>query len=59
MAHVSLSSAQLFSAESALVTLDSTYLIRTLVASVSDPGQEVQPLAYRVYATRQQGRSRV
>ncbi len=39
------------------VGLDSTYLIRTLVASVSDPGQDVQPLAlYRVYATREGGR---
>jgi len=38
------------------VGLDSTYLIRTLVASVSDSG-DVQPLAlYRVYATREQGR---
>jgi hypothetical protein len=36
---------------------DSSYLIRTLVASVSDPGQDVQPLAlYRVYATREGGR---
>ncbi len=39
------------------VGLDSTYLIRTLVAGVSDPGQDVQPLAlYRVYATREAGR---
>ena len=38
------------------VGLDSTYLIRTLVANVSDSG-DVQPLAlYRVYATREQGR---
>ena len=36
------------------VAFDSTYLIRTLVARVSDPGQDVQPLAlYRVYATRE------
>jgi hypothetical protein len=41
----------------AAVGLDSTYLIRTLVARVSDPGQDVQPLAlYRVYATRERGR---
>ena len=39
------------------VGFDSTYLIRTLVAGVSDPEQDVQPLAlYRVYATREQGR---
>lgn len=39
------------------VGLDSTYLIRTLVARVSDAGQDVQPLAlYRVYATREGGR---
>lgn len=39
------------------VGLDSTYVIRTLVASVSDPDKDVQPLAlYRVYATREQGR---
>lgn len=39
------------------VGFDSTYLIRTLVAGVSDPDQDVQPLAlYRVYATREQGR---
>jgi len=39
------------------VGLDSTYLIRTLVARVSGPGQDVQPLAlYRVYATREGGR---
>ena len=39
------------------VGLDSTYLIRTLVAVVSAPEQAVQPLAlYRVYATREQGR---
>jgi len=38
------------------VGLDSTYLIRTLVANVSDSG-DVRPLAlYRVYATREQGR---
>ena len=38
------------------VGLDSTYLIRTLVANVSDSG-DIQPLAlYRVYATREQGR---
>lgn len=38
------------------VGLDSTYLIRTLVANVSDSG-EVQPLAlYRVYGTRERGR---
>ena len=38
------------------VGLDSTYLIRTLVANVSGD-QDVQPLAlYRVYATREQGR---
>lgn len=39
------------------VGFDSTFLIRTLVAGVSDPGQDVQPLAlYRVYATREGGR---
>lgn len=39
------------------VGLDSTYVIRTLVANVSDSAQDVQPLAlYRVYATREQGR---
>jgi len=39
------------------VGLDSTYLIRTLVAVMSAPEQAVQPLAlYRVYATREQGR---
>lgn len=39
------------------VGLDSTFLIRTLVAGVSDPGRDVQPLAlYRVYATREAGR---
>src|SRR5256714_10644637 len=39
------------------VGLDSTYPIRTLVASVSDSGRAVQPLAlYRVYATREAGR---
>lgn len=39
------------------VGLDSTYLIRTLVATVSDSAQDVLPLAlYRVYATREQGR---
>lgn len=39
------------------VGFDSTYLIRTLVAGVSGPDQDVQPLAlYRVYATREQGR---
>ena len=37
------------------IGLDSTYLIRTLVGSVS--GQDVRPLAlYRVYATREGGR---
>jgi len=37
--------------------LDSTYLIRTLVARVSDSGQVVRPLAlYRLYATREGGR---
>ncbi len=36
--------------------LESTYLIRTLVATVSDSSQDVKPLAfYRVYATRQGG----
>lgn len=39
------------------VGLDSTYMIRTLVASVSDSARDVYPLAlYRVYATREQGR---
>ncbi|HWC74660.1 MAG TPA: hypothetical protein VG454_12065 [Gemmatimonadales bacterium] len=39
------------------VGLDSTYMIRTLVATVSDSGHDVQPLAlYRVYATRERGR---
>ena len=39
------------------VGLDSTYVIRTLVASVSDSAKDVQPLAlFRVYATREQGR---
>lgn len=39
------------------VGFDSTFLIRTLVAGVSEPGQDVQPLAlYRVYATREGGR---
>jgi hypothetical protein len=39
------------------VGLDSTYLIRTLVARVSGSEQDVQPLAlYRVYATREGGR---
>ncbi len=39
------------------VGLDSTYLIRTLIAGVSDPGQDVRPLAlYRVYATREGAR---
>jgi hypothetical protein len=39
------------------VGLDSTYLIRTLVAHVSDPDRDVQPVALlRVYATREQGR---
>jgi hypothetical protein len=39
------------------VGLDSTYLIRTLVAGLSTPGQDVQPLAlYRVYVTREGGR---
>ena len=39
------------------VGLDSTYVIRTLVAKVSDSGRDVQPLAlYRVYATRERGR---
>src|SRR2546430_6746641 len=39
------------------IGLDSTYLIRTLVGRVSDPGQDLQPLAlYRVYATREGGR---
>jgi hypothetical protein len=38
------------------VGLDSTYVIRTLVASVSDSSQDVKPLAlYRVYATREGG----
>ena len=36
------------------VGLDSTYLIRTLVARVVDSGQNVLPLAlYRVYVTRE------
>ena len=39
------------------VGLDSTYLIRTLISSVHDPGNEVKPLAlYRVFATREGGR---
>ncbi|HWO94436.1 MAG TPA: hypothetical protein VNL92_06700, partial [Dehalococcoidia bacterium] len=39
------------------VGLDSTYLIRTLVARVSGPERAVWPLAvYRVYATREGGR---
>jgi len=39
------------------VGLDSTYMIRTLVARVSGPEQDVQPLAvYRVYVTREGGR---
>src|SRR5439155_3086623 len=39
------------------VGLDSTYLIRTLVAGLSTPGHDVQPLAlYRVYVTREGGR---
>jgi hypothetical protein len=39
------------------VGLDSTYLIRTLVGRVSDPGRDILPLAlYRVYATREGGR---
>ncbi len=39
------------------VGLDSTYVIRTLVARVSDSAQNVRPLAlYRVYATREGGR---
>src|SRR5438034_9149140 len=39
------------------VGLDSTYMIRTLVATVSDSTRDVQPLAlYRVYATRERGR---
>ena len=38
------------------IGLDSTYLIRTLIASVSDSSQDVKPLAlYRVYATREGG----
>jgi len=38
------------------IGLDSTYLIRTLIASVSDSSQDVKPLAlYRVYATRERG----
>ena len=38
------------------IGLDSTYLIRTLVATVSDSSQDVKPLAlYRVYATREGG----
>jgi len=39
------------------IGLDSTYLIRTLVATVADSSQDVKPLAlYRVYATREGGR---
>lgn len=39
------------------IGLDSTYLIRTLVAAVSDSGGIVRPLAlYRVYAVREEGR---
>lgn len=39
------------------VGMDSTYLIRTLVARVSESGGDVQPLAlYRVYAIREQGK---
>lgn len=39
------------------VGLDSTYVIRTLVATVSDSVQDVRPLTlYRVYAVREQGR---
>jgi hypothetical protein len=39
------------------IGLDSTYLVRTLVASVTDSGQDVRPLAlYRGYATREGGR---
>jgi hypothetical protein len=39
------------------VGLDSTYLIRTLVASIADSGRSVLPLAlYRVYAVREGGR---
>lgn len=39
------------------IGLDSTYLIRTLVASVSDSARDVKPLAlYRVYVTREGGR---
>src|SRR5260370_14229755 len=38
------------------IGLDSTYVIRTLIASVSDSSQEVKPLAlYRVYSTREGG----
>lgn len=38
------------------VGLDSTYLIRTLVSAVTDPGQDVKPLAmYRVFAVRENG----
>ena len=38
------------------IGLDSTYVIRTLIASVSDSSQDVKPLAlYRVYATREEG----
>ena len=38
------------------IGLDSTYVIRTLVASVSDSAQEVKPLAlYRVYVARERG----
>jgi len=37
--------------------LDSTWVIRTLVAGVYDSAQDVKPLAlYRVYATRESGR---
>lgn len=39
------------------IGFDRTFVIRTLVAGLSDPGQDVQPLAlYRVYATREGGR---
>jgi len=39
------------------VGFDSTYLIRTMVAQVSGPEQDIQPLAvYRVFATREGGR---
>jgi hypothetical protein len=38
------------------IGLDSTYLIRTLVAGVFDSSQDVKPLAlYRVYVTREGG----